>query len=115
MSALAGVKVGDKLFCVEKRRGKPTEREVTKIGRKWIVTGEGRNALRWDPETGDIELKQYNVSATAYRSEAEYKAAKDRDKAWLYLRSVASPLSPPAHLSTDEIRAMAARIRGDAP
>lgn len=112
---MSALKVGDRLWMVERRgnRDHGSEVVVTKVGRKWtyIAAVEGGYDRGRMDEDMVLDHGQYTSTARCFRSEAEYEARLARAQAWDDLsKIVRNAYRCPAHLTINDIAEIRARI-----
>lgn len=107
--------VGQELFFMTSRRHSEKTLEpvkVEKIGREWVTTSNGH---RFKPPSMVADAGQYQPWGSFWTSKEAYEENGARIAAWAAFRKAVDPeYSVPAHLTTEQIRAMTAMVRGDA-
>lgn len=84
--------------------------EITKVGRRWLYLGEGREAMRIDKVTLDgCEENFYRC----YESKEAWLESTFRADAWALLKSDVWGAMPPDTLSLEDIQLFHKKLRGE--
>ena len=111
--------VGQKLWFVPSARwnGRPTEIEITRVGRSYAYFGSPHNERRIDIQTMEETGKETGtVYGHAYLNKEYYEAQKRRDEVFEILRRrVHDSWCPAPGVTEADIRAAAALLKMDLP
>lgn len=117
MSALSvkDFSVGQELFFApsDHRHGgglRPVK--IEKIGREWVTASNGH---RFKPPSMLADAGQYQSWGAFWTSKDAYAAHNARTDAWsAFRKAMDTKYNAPGHLTTEQITAMTAMVRGDA-
>ena len=107
--------VGDTVYVVPGRGfGRPCDATVTKIARKWAyldIHKFGRAAVRFNPKSGCVDGRGYSSPGQVYPSQKVYDDHIARQEKWWGLCAMMRErVSPPDHLSADDINEIALKL-----